>query len=161
MTRPVRIPADVNRPDRVLGPLTARQVVLLAVPASVLYVAWSLLRGLVPLPVFAAIAVPVAALAVAVALGHRDGLPLDRFLLAALHHHLRCRLHRAPGRCAARPGRPTSVGVDGRRRPAATSGRSVAGRAASAGLRPGRWPPPPSQAWDSDPGAAGVLDLGV
>ena len=41
MTRPVRIPADVNRPDRVLGPLTARQVVLLAVPASVLYVAWT------------------------------------------------------------------------------------------------------------------------
>ena len=118
MTRPVRIPADVNRPDRVLGPLTARQVVLLAVPASVLYVAWSLLRGLVPLPVFAAIAVPVAALAVAVALGHRDGLPLDRFLLAALHHHLRCRLHRHQAGAPLDPAHsPASAGMAADARP--------------------------------------------
>ena len=87
MTRPARIPADVNRPDRVLGPFTARQSVLLLTTAAVLYGAWIGLRPWVPLPLFLAVAVPVAAVAVAVALGQRDGLPLDRFLLAALRHH--------------------------------------------------------------------------
>src|SRR4051794_10392437 len=159
MTRPVRIPADVNRPDRVLGPLTARQVVLLAVPASVLYVAWSLLRGLVPLPVFAAIAVPVAALAVAVALGHRDGLSLDRFLLAALHHHLRCRLHphqagalldpaHSPASAwTAADARPTGAARRGTRRERRGSPGPLA-TATTAGL-------------GSDPTTAGVLDLGA
>ena len=87
MTRPARIPADVNRPDRVLGPFTARQSALLITAAAALYGAWLVLRDWVPLPIFLAAAVPVAALAAAVALGHRDGLPLDRFLLAALRHH--------------------------------------------------------------------------
>ena len=94
MTRPTRIPADVNRPDRILGPLTAHQATLLAVPAAMLYVAWTGLRNVLALPVFLAFAAPVAAFAIAVAIGHRDGLPLDRFLLAALRHRLNP--HRAP-----------------------------------------------------------------
>src|SRR5690349_11024743 len=88
MTRPARIPTDVNRPDRVLGPFTTRQSVLLLATAAVLYTAWIGLRPWLPLPIFLAVALPVAAVAVAVALAQRDGLPLDRFLLAALRHHL-------------------------------------------------------------------------
>jgi len=37
MSAPVRIPADVDLPDRVIGPLTARQVAILAVSGLVLY----------------------------------------------------------------------------------------------------------------------------
>ena len=163
MTRPVRIPADVNRPDRVLGPLTARQVVLLAIPASVLYVAWSLLRGLVSPPVFAAIAVPPAALAVAVALGHRDGLPLDRFLLAALDHHLRCRLHRHrldgapldPADRPAAPWAPTNVP------PTVPPTRAVRrGTRHERRVSPGPLAAATLAGLGRDPGAAGMLDLG-
>jgi hypothetical protein len=86
MTHPARIPADVNRPDRVVGPFTARQSVILAAATALLYGAWLGLRAWVPLSLFLTGAVPLGALAVAVAVGQRDGLPLDQFLLAALRH---------------------------------------------------------------------------
>jgi hypothetical protein len=60
MTRPARIPSDVNRPDRIIGPFTARQVAILATTAGVLYLAWTLLRTVVVLPPAAA-AEPVSA----------------------------------------------------------------------------------------------------
>ncbi len=44
MTAPVRIPADVEMSDRVLGSLTARQLAVLAVTGLVLYAAWTLTR---------------------------------------------------------------------------------------------------------------------
>lgn len=110
MTRPARIPADVNRPDRVLGPFTARQSVILVATAAVLYLAWTGLRAVIPLPIFLAVAVPLAAVAVAVALGQRDGLPLDRFLAAALRHRLNP--HRLPDREHRRRGeRPGPAGL--------------------------------------------------
>ena len=87
MTTPVRIPADVELPDRVLGPFTARQLLVLAATAAVLYGVWQALRGLVPVPVFLAAATPVLALVAAVVLGRRDGVALDRLLCAALRHH--------------------------------------------------------------------------
>lgn len=80
----VRIPADVDRPDRVLAGLTAHQLVLLAVPAVVLWAAYLGLRRWVPLPVFAALAAPLVIAVAAVALGQRAGLSLDRLLLAGL-----------------------------------------------------------------------------
>lgn len=43
-----RMPADVTRPDRLLGPYTARQTVLLAAAAVLLYAGWLTVRGLVP-----------------------------------------------------------------------------------------------------------------
>jgi hypothetical protein len=93
MSHPVRIPSDVDREDRVLANLTARQLVILIVTAFVLYAAWNLSQPWVPIPAFLAGAVPIAAAAVILALGTRDGLTLDRFLLAAIQQRLHPRLH--------------------------------------------------------------------
>ncbi len=81
---PVRIPADVDREDRVLADLTARQVAILAAAAVALWLAWIATRSLVPPAVFAGTAIPVGAAAVMLALGRRDGLSLDRWLAAGL-----------------------------------------------------------------------------
>ena len=120
MSAPVRIPADVELPDRLIGPLTARQVAILAVTGLVLYTGWTLTRALVPMPVFLALAIPLAASTAAVALGQRDGISLDRLLLAAIRQHLagRHRLaapenaHPAPAwlRAAATGHDPTASG---------------------------------------------------
>ncbi|SFB53402.1 PrgI family protein [Amycolatopsis marina] len=88
MTAPVRVPADVDRPDRVLGPLTARQLAILGVAGLLLYGLYSLTRDLVPLPVFLIVAVPVGVAVTALALGQRDGLPLDRLVVAAIRQRL-------------------------------------------------------------------------
>ncbi|MGW4826267.1 PrgI family protein [Amycolatopsis japonica] len=88
MTSPVRVPADVDRPDRVLGPLTTRQLVILGVAGLLLYGLYSATRAFVPLPVFLIVAVPVGITSTVLALGHRDGLPLDRLALAAIRQRL-------------------------------------------------------------------------
>ncbi len=82
----VRIPADVEREDRILAGLTARQLAILAVTAAVLWSAYEATRRVVPLPVFAALALPVATVAAVLALGRRGGASLDRLALAALRH---------------------------------------------------------------------------
>ncbi|WP_418153386.1 PrgI family protein [Actinoalloteichus caeruleus] len=92
MTQPVRIPADVDRPDRVLGTLTARQLVILVVAGLILYGGWTLAQPWVPWPVFLAVAIPFGAATGLLAVGQRDGLSLDRFVLAAW------RQRRAPAR---------------------------------------------------------------
>jgi hypothetical protein len=83
-----RIPADVDREDRVLAGLTARQVAILASTAVVLWAAFMATRRLVPPLVFIACAVPIASAAVAFALVRRDGLSLDRLALAAVRQRL-------------------------------------------------------------------------
>ena len=88
MSAPVRIPADVDMPDRLIGPLTARQVAILAVTGLVLYTGWSLTRALVPVPVVLALAIPLGAGAAVFALGQREGISLDRMLLAAIRQHM-------------------------------------------------------------------------
>ena len=102
MSHPVRIPADVDMHDRVLGPLTARQLAVLAVTGAVLYLIWAATRAFVPIPVFAAFAVPVGAAAVMLALGKRDGMPLDTLLLAAIRQRLAPR-HRVAAPEGVRP----------------------------------------------------------
>ena len=87
MTTPVRIPADVDRADRLIGPLTARQLTILAVTGLVVYAAWTATRTVVVLPVFLILAIPIGATAAILALGQRDGLSLDRMLLAAIRQH--------------------------------------------------------------------------
>ncbi|MFF1679460.1 PrgI family protein [Streptomyces sp. NPDC058256] len=84
MTQPVRIPADVDREDTVLGNLTARQLLIFAVTGILVYGAWSMTRPFVPLPVFLIPTVPLGAIAAFLALGKRDGLSLDRLVLAAI-----------------------------------------------------------------------------
>lgn len=102
MSSPVRIPADVERPDRVLGSLTARQVTILTVTGLVLYAAWTAIRTVIPLLVFLIPAVPLAVSAAILALGQRDGITLDRLALAAIRHRLAPR-HRVACPEGARP----------------------------------------------------------
>jgi PrgI family protein len=86
-----RITADVDRPDRILAGLTVRQLVLLALPAVVLWAAYAESRRFVPLPIFAALGTPIVVAMVTVALGRRDGLPLDRLVVAAVRQYRRPR----------------------------------------------------------------------
>ncbi|MEV5301130.1 PrgI family protein [Amycolatopsis methanolica] len=102
MTEPVRIPADVDMDDRVLGPLTTRQLGILAAAGAALYVVWLATRAFLPIPLFAAFAVPVGAASVMLALGKRDGVPLDKLLIAAIRQRLAPR-HRVAAPEGVRP----------------------------------------------------------
>ncbi|AEA23461.1 hypothetical protein Psed_1215 [Pseudonocardia dioxanivorans CB1190] len=88
MSQPVRIPADVDREDRVIGPLTARQLLILAVTGIVLYGAYTLTREFVPLVAFLIAAIPIGVTAAFLALGQRDGITMDRLVLAALRQRM-------------------------------------------------------------------------
>jgi PrgI family protein len=81
-----RVPADVERPDKVIFGLTLRQLLILTVTGLTLYSAWSATATLVNPLAFAVAAVPVAAAAFFLAVGRRDGIALDAWLLAALRH---------------------------------------------------------------------------
>ncbi|MEV8023041.1 PrgI family protein [Streptomyces sp. NPDC086554] len=82
----VRIPADVARPDQVLGPFTARQTALLAGTALLLYGGYWLARPFMDPLAYLVLVVPVAGAVAAIALGRREGVSLDSFLRAALAH---------------------------------------------------------------------------
>ncbi|MET8759856.1 PrgI family protein [Lentzea sp. NPDC004782] len=88
MSFPVRIPADVDREDRVIGSLTARQLLILAVTGVVLYGTYTITRGFVPLTVFLIGAIPIGVTAAFLALGQRDGITMDRLVLAALRQRV-------------------------------------------------------------------------
>lgn len=87
-SQPVRIPADVDREDRVIGPLTGRQLLILAVTGIVLYGVYTITRELVPLVVFLIVAIPIGVTAAFLALGQRDGITMDRLVLAALRQRM-------------------------------------------------------------------------
>ncbi|WP_063813433.1 PrgI family protein [Nocardia anaemiae] len=91
MTTIVRIPADVERSDRLLGPFTARQLAILATTALGLYSVWIATRSVVAPLVFLAAAAPIAAVVTVAILTHRDGLPADLLLFAAIRHRFRSR----------------------------------------------------------------------
>lgn len=84
----VRIPADVDREDTVLGNLNARQLLILTITGMVLYAFWSIARSVVPLPVLLLAALPLGGTAALLALGTRDGLSLDRLALAAVRQRI-------------------------------------------------------------------------
>ena len=131
----VRIPADVERPDRLLANLTARQLAILATASLVLWAGYSATRHLVPIAVFGAVALPFGALSALLALGRVEGVAADRWAHAAW------RQHRSPRRLV-----PASDGI-----PAAP-----AFAAASAG-------PPPAPLRLPFAGVAdnGTVDLGA
>jgi hypothetical protein len=81
-----RLPADVDAPDKVAYGLTFKQLAILAVAAVLFYTAWQGLRDLLPLPVLLGAAVVGGGLVFGLAVGHRDGLSLDVWLLAAIRH---------------------------------------------------------------------------
>jgi hypothetical protein len=79
-----RIPANIDKQDKIIAQLTARQLAILAATAAVLAAGYGLAQPFLPLPVIAAILFPIAAVGAALALGQRDGVSLDRYALAAL-----------------------------------------------------------------------------
>jgi hypothetical protein len=81
-----RIPADIDTPDKIVYGLTARQLAILAVAGVIVYGLYKTLGRQLPAPVFIGLLIPIAGAAVVLALGRRDGLPLDRWLLAAIRH---------------------------------------------------------------------------
>lgn len=81
-----RVHADVERPDRIVFGLTMRQTVILTVTALILYGVWTALAAVLnPLYCIAG-SVPFAGAAFFLAVGRRDGVSLDRWLLAAVRH---------------------------------------------------------------------------
>src|SRR5690242_13756423 len=83
MTSPVQIPADVDREDRLLGELTARQLIILTTAALAMYLVW-IVTGPDRLILFGLLAAPVGLVGVVLAFGRRDGVSADRLLWAAL-----------------------------------------------------------------------------
>jgi len=82
----VRIPADVDRPDKLLAGLTARQLAILAVAAVALWAGYAATRHLVPPAAYGTVAIPVGAVAALLALGRVEGVPADRWVIAAWRH---------------------------------------------------------------------------
>jgi len=83
----VRIPADVERPDKLLAGLTARQLAILGVAAVTLWAGYAATRHVVPAAVYGVIALPVGALAAMLALGRFEGVAADQWVSAAWRHH--------------------------------------------------------------------------
>lgn len=81
-----RMPADVDAPDKVLYGLTFRQLAILAVAAVIFYGGWRAGHTVVPVPVLLGVAVVGGGLVFVLAVGRRDGLPMDVWLLSALRH---------------------------------------------------------------------------
>ena len=102
-----RIPADVDQPDKIVYGLTARQLAIVAVAVAIAYGVVKGLGGLLPQPVLIAILVPIGGAAIVLALGRRDGLSLDVWLLSAI------RQSRAPKHHAAAAAEPVPVWAPG------------------------------------------------
>lgn len=145
----VRIPADVDREDRVLANLTARQVAILATVGAVLYACYAATRTVLPPVVFLAAALPVIIGTGVLVLGTRDGLSLDRLLAAAIRQRLTPRVQVATdGPIASAPDWATARAV-------APDGQPYrADAVAPANLRL------PARAVDQTAGDVGVIDLG-
>jgi len=109
-----RVPADIEAPDRIVWGLTVRQVAILGAAAAVGYVILKSVGRLVPLPAVAVLLIPLAGMAVALALGRRDGLPLDAWLWAAIvHRRTPRRAAPAPEGAARAPAWAPSIPADG------------------------------------------------
>lgn len=93
----VRIPADVDRDDQILPPFTARQVSIMAVTALVLYGGWQATSAVIPVLAYVLVAVPIGVAVTALVVLRRDGLTLDRLLLAAVRQRLHPRRRVATG----------------------------------------------------------------
>jgi hypothetical protein len=78
-----RVPADVEKPDKIVFGLTARQAAILGVTGVLLWGLYQSTHTVVSPVVFAAVAIPIVGLAFAVVTVRRDGLTVDAWLLAA------------------------------------------------------------------------------
>jgi hypothetical protein len=153
MSQLVRIPTDVDREDRVIGPLTARQLLILAITGIVLYGTYTITRELVPLVMFLIVAIPIGVTAAFLALGQRDGITLDRLVLAALRQRLSPQ-HRVAAPEGIRPAPAWLTNQVTTTSKGATQGTDSAGAAASA-VSPAALRLPAEAVTDT-----GVIDLG-
>lgn len=101
----VVVPADVDTPDRIAWGLTFRQLAILSTGAGSVAVAYSRFGPWLPAPVWVSLAVLVGAAAIVVALGRRDGLPLDVWIRHGLTMR-RTPALAAPGAVTGRAARP-------------------------------------------------------
>ena len=101
-----RIHADVDTPDKIVYGLTARQLAILAVAAACGYGIFKAVGHLLPAPVLIAVLTPLAGAAIVLALGRRDGLSMDAWLLAGIRHtrHPRTLAPAPAGRTIPAPG---------------------------------------------------------
>ncbi len=91
------VPADIDTSDKIAWGLSFRQLAIVASVACAGWLAYSRLGPLLPAAVWLVAAIPTAAVTVAVALGRRDGLPLDVWLRHGLALQQTPKLQ-APGR---------------------------------------------------------------
>jgi hypothetical protein len=82
----VRVPADVDMADRIFAGLTARQLLILGGHGLVLVFLYVALGEGFPLPLFAALAVPIALVGLLWATTSPEGTTWERIGLAALRH---------------------------------------------------------------------------
>jgi hypothetical protein len=90
-----RIPADIDRPDVVVGRLNFRQVAIIAATGAPCWLVFTAVHQAAPRAPMAVVAAPLVLLvliAAGIALGTRDGISGDRFLLSALAFTRRPRL---------------------------------------------------------------------
>ncbi|WP_280448458.1 PrgI family protein [Nocardia brasiliensis] len=145
MSTIVRIPADVERSDRIIGPFTIRQVAVLATTALLLYTVWIATRTLVSPLIFALAVTPIAVLVTVAIVTRRDGLSADLLLVAAIRHRFRPRHlvtshgHTVAGRAAprwitdratgsrSRPPAPAALTAESMRLPESVSGSASGG----------------------------------
>lgn len=80
----VRIPADVNKPDLLLGPWSARQAAILGGTALGLWATWQATRAWLGPLLFLPAALLVLLVVAAVVSTERDGIGMDRLLASAL-----------------------------------------------------------------------------
>ncbi len=81
-----RIPADLDTPDQIIAGLSVHQGAVLAGVAGLEWLTWKLLNPHVPTTALTLVLAVMAAAAVAVVLGRRDGLGLDAWLWAAFRY---------------------------------------------------------------------------
>ncbi len=84
----VRVPADVDMPDRIFAGLTARQLVVIGAHVLVIWALYASLAGRVPVAFIGALALPVAVLGAAWAWGKPEGTSFERLAASAAWHLL-------------------------------------------------------------------------
>lgn len=93
----VRIPSDVDQPDKIVAGLTARQVAVLASVAMTLWALYQACRPRIATSVFLPISAVVLLACSVLVTTKRDGVAWDRLAAAAFH------FHRSPKRLVLAP----------------------------------------------------------
>lgn len=80
----VRVPANVDMPDRIMAGLTARQLLIIGLDGVVIWTLIALLKQFFPPVVLGLLCLPVAAAGLAVATSSSHGASIDRLALLAI-----------------------------------------------------------------------------